>query len=84
MKRIASILQLMQIFITITLDVNNDIHLISCRLSHGHRCITSKAASLYNALPTKLTIDMYVSMFEIEIDLLYSVRAVVLMSYLIY
>lgn len=27
---------------------------------------------------------MYVSMFEIEIDLLYSVRAVVLMSYLIY
>jgi hypothetical protein len=32
----------------------DDIHLNSCRLSYGRRCIKSKSASLWNALPAEL------------------------------
>jgi hypothetical protein len=47
-----------------TLPEAYSIHLISCRLSYGHRCIKSKAASLWNALPIELKNDMSVSMFK--------------------
>jgi hypothetical protein len=42
----------------------DDIHLNSCKLSYGHRCIKSKAASLWNALPVELKNDMSVNMFK--------------------
>jgi hypothetical protein len=44
----------------------DDIHLNSCKLSYGHRCIKSKAASLWNALPVELKKkkDMSVNMFK--------------------
>ena len=42
----------------------DDIHLISCQSSYGQRCIKSKAASLWNALPAELKSDMSVSIFK--------------------
>jgi hypothetical protein len=42
----------------------HDIHLNNCRLSYGHRCIKSKAASLWNALPVELKNEMSVNMFK--------------------
>jgi hypothetical protein len=36
----------------------DDIHLTSYRLLYGHRCIKSKAASLWNALPDELGSDI--------------------------
>jgi hypothetical protein len=42
----------------------DDIHLNSCKLSYGHRCIKSKAASLWNAVPVELKNNMSVNMFK--------------------
>jgi hypothetical protein len=42
----------------------DDIHLNSGRLSYGHRCIKSEAASLWNASPVELKNDMSVKMFK--------------------
>ena len=44
--------------------ITNDIHLTSSRLSFGLRCLKTKAASLWNALPAELKNCMSVKMFK--------------------